>query len=444
MAITVRALETLAPGKWLSEAGNRNEGALRAKGGPNGARFYFRYRNSSGTYDDLPLGKFDARGRDGLSLVEARGRAGELVRRYRAGDSDLRLAIEAERREGEHALAAKVRASAAADARRAASLGVLLGAYVKQLDRDGKSSAGAVLRALERHVRDPWPKLWATPADDVGMEDLLAVIARVSDAGKLTEARKLRAYLLAAYKAAVRARQDARGHPALRELRISSNPARDLAAIDGGTAARERALSLAEIRAYWRRIKALPDPAGALLRFHLLTGAQRIEQLARLQVGDIDADAGTMRLRDGKGRRKSPRLHDVPLLADALAALQAMAPERAGSFVFTVTAGSSGAAYSTVLHRLRDVVAAMQEAGELDKGAFTVGDLRRTVETRLAAEGISTEIRAQLQSHGLGGVQARHYDRHDYLSEKRAALQTLLRLLEGTAATITPIRRRRH
>jgi len=28
-----------------------------------------------------------------------------------------------------------------------------------------------------------------------------------------------------------------------------------------------------------------------------------------------------------------------------------------------------------------------------------------------------------LQSHGLGGVQSRHYDRHTYMDEKREALQ---------------------
>jgi len=30
----------------------------------------------------------------------------------------------------------------------------------------------------------------------------------------------------------------------------------------------------------------------------------------------------------------------------------------------------------------------------------------------LAAMGVSSDVRAQLQSHGLGGVQSRHYDRH--------------------------------
>jgi hypothetical protein len=35
------------------------------------------------------------------------------------------------------------------------------------------------------------------------------------------------------------------------------------------------------------------------------------------------------------------------------------------------------------------------------------------------------DVRGQLQSHGLNGVQQRHYDMHEYLEEKRAALQIL-------------------
>ena len=49
-------------------------------------------------------------------------------------------------------------------------------------------------------------------------------------------------------------------------------------------------------------------------------------------------------------------------------------------------------------------------------------DLRRTVETRLAGLGIAREIRDRVLSHISGGVGPKHYDRHDYLAEKRAAL----------------------
>jgi hypothetical protein len=113
-----------------------------------------------------------------------------------------------------------------------------------------------------------------------------------------------------------------------------------------------------------------------------------------------------------------------------------------GPFLFTTTGGESGAVYATLQHRLREVVTEMIEAKDVST-PFTAGDLRRTVETRLAALGVPTETRAQLQSHGLGGVQARHYDKHAYTDEKRAALTSLFDLLIGKAGSVTPIHTKR-
>ena len=62
-----------------------------------------------------------------------------------------------------------------------------------------------------------------------------------------------------------------------------------------------------------------------------------------------------------------------------------------------------------------------------------MGDLRRTAETQLARLGVSKDDRAQLLSHGLGGVQSRHYDRHEYMDEKRAALNKWSKHLEALA-----------
>jgi integrase len=162
--------------------------------------------------------------------------------------------------------------------------------------------------------------------------------------------------------------------------------------------------------------------------------------LGRLTKADFDPDAVSVRLQDAKGRRKTPRQHFVPLVPEAKAALDAMQGGTAGPYLFTVTAGATGAVYSTLQTRLRDVVAEMLEADEAS-APFTAGDLRRTVETRLAALGVSAETRAQLQSHGLGGVQARHYDRHDYDQEKRAALTQLFELITRKAGTVVPLKR---
>jgi hypothetical protein len=442
MAITTRGLSALKPGEWLTDGGRKGAGRLSAFGmKAGGAAFYFRYTLPDGRRDSYPLGHYDPKGRDGLTLLQAGEIAGELSRRYQTGERELRSILEAEAREADRQRKTEAQASAADAARQKATLGALLLAYVAQLERDHKASAKAVLRALRLHVEHAWPKLWATPADDVTSDDVLAIVAQLANSDKLREASKLRAYLRAAYAAAIRARSDARASPKLRELQIRTNPARDLAPIDGNHQRRERALSVAELRAYWKRIDALPGPTGALLRFHLLTGGQRIEQLARLTVDDFDSDRQSVRLRDGKGRRKVARAHVVPLTPGAAEALHAMAPERLGDYLFTVTAGKSGAAYSTVLRRLREVVEAMDRAGELQKGSFTVGDLRRTVETRLAALGVSREARAQLQSHGLGGIQSRHYDRHDYMGEKLSALEQLHRLVTDAPAVITSIKR---
>jgi hypothetical protein len=78
-------------------------------------------------------------------------------------------------------------------------------------------------------------------------------------------------------------------------------------------------------------------------------------------------------------------------------------------------------------------VLSMQPARVLP--GFQAKRLRSGVETLLASAGISQEIRGCLQSHGVAGVQARHYDGHDYMTEKRNALETLQRLLEQKAST---------
>jgi hypothetical protein len=66
--------------------------------------------------------------------------------------------------------------------------------------------------------------------------------------------------------------------------------------------------------------------------------------------------------------------------------------------------------------------------------AFDLRAVRRTVETMLARLQVRKDVRAQLLSHGLGGVQAVHYDRHDYIDEKRQALVAWERFLMDLTA----------
>ncbi len=430
--LTAKALAALPAGEWASDPAPRGVGCLDVRKLAGGQlKFYYRYTKPNGQRDRIAIGT-------SLALTDAREAAAALSRRYQAGDRDLRQALEDEAAEAERAKAAE---AAASGHRGRATLGALMLAYAEALEGGGRVSAPATLASIRRHIEQPWPDLWSRPANELELDDLLPVLSRLVRAKKPREAGKVRSYLRAAYAAAIRARQDAAAPDDLRALNVSRNPARDLSTIDGGKP-RAHALTLAELRAYWRRISAMDNARGALLRFHLLLGAQRISQMARMEAADFDQDHCSVRILDIKGRRKHPRVHVVPLIDQSLAALNVMRSAGDGPYLFSVTGGLEAATYDVFRGALDGVVDDMQAAGELSGPRFTPGDLRRTVETRLAAAGYSEEVRGHVQSHGLSGVQKRHYNRYEYDAEKRAAINALYELLTGEAATVTPIRPR--
>lgn len=428
LILDARTARNLPTGQWASRplSSARGSGILQARGLQGGAVTYYLRVTTNGKRERIPLGT--------LGYKAAAERATELSLRYQSGERDLYNALKAE-----HAERERQQANAKAEAASAVTrtLGALLDAYCDELAHRGRASAADTRSKLHRHVKQAWPKLWIKPANAVTTDELVAVVGRLVDTGHATTAKHVRSYLRAAYTTAIRARQKPDALPALRVLHVTTNPAADVAPLDA-TKARERALSVAELKAYWRQIESTPGVYGALLRFHLLTGGQRIKQLARATLDDYDADTQTLRLLDGKGKRTTPRVHLVPLLPEALDAMRAM---QGNPHVFTVTAGKSGATRVVMEKRVKAVVQAMEQAGELEHGPFTPGDLRRTVETRLAAAGVSLNTRAQLQSHGISGVQAKHYDRYGYLKEKRQALETLHRIATGASADVVPMQR---
>jgi Flp pilus assembly protein TadB len=71
---------------------------------------------------------------------------------------------------------------------------------------------------------------------------------------------------------------------------------------------------------------------------------------------------------------------------------------------------------------------------------FTLKRVRSGVETLLAANRVSREIRGHLQSQ-LTGIQARHYDGHDYMVEKWEALDLLVRELTSGAVAERSVRK---
>ena len=341
-------------------------GALQARKLANGAvQLYWRY-SLGGKTSLEPFGVCDPSAPPkklqptprGYGLAAALEKCRELVDVHaaRADTGGLREA-KAEKRKSFLALKA-VEAEKSAQ-----TLKKLLDAYVAHRKTQGRRSHVDADQIFKRHVTEAWPEIAAALAVDLTPDQVLDMLRRLIEAGKGRAANKLRSYIRAAYQWALDA---------------------------------------------------------AVLRLHLVTGGQRIEQFVRLKWADVSEEALT--IFDGKGRPgQGPRPYQVPLLKSARADLVRLTRE--GEFAISTTAGKKPISVRTLAAWAHAVV------NDSIKG-FQLKRIRSGVETLLAANGVSREVRGHLQSHGLTGVQARHYDGHDYMPEKRSALDILSRELQ--------------
>lgn len=355
-------------------------------------------------------------------LGEARTRAQELKRLTDAGVDPRELESQ-KQSEKAAAKAAKLEAERY-------TLANLLTAYCDNQESMGRKSHSDARSIFKLHVVEAWPKVAALPANLVTPEQIADMMRRVIQLGKGRTANKLRSYVRAAYQVAKASRSKASIPLEFKAYNVRSNPAGDTEPDESANRADKNPLSAGELRTYWRAIQKIDGFPGALLRLHLLTGGQRLEQFVQLRMDGVHD--GAILLFDGKGRPgKPPRPHMVPLIHEAEVALMECASNE--TYALSTDGGNTHVAAETLSEW------AMQAGAGIE--GFKTKRIRSGVETLLASARISGEHRGRLQSHGISGVQARHYDGHDYMDEKREALNALFNLLnQNTASNVVPFK----
>jgi integrase len=389
-------------------------------------RWVFRHRSDSGV-GKLRLGDYPA-----VGLDEARNKARAHIEQVRQG-IDPRIAAF----EHKQAVVKAQREKAALG-----SLRALLMSYVAWLRAGGKSSAREVELLFDRHVLKPWPQLASMPARSVTPEMMRDVLARMIKAGIGRQTNIARSYLNAAFVHGAHADLDPRrAATQASTFRLTSNPIQLLPRIAEFESARDRVLDDEELRHLWTTLAKRKDELGATIRCVLLMGGQRFRQLLRVQVADYDRQQGTLRLIDPKGKRRKAVEHLLPVSRQVSRELEALvAANTSAEFVFSTTGGAKPIHHTTIS---AEVGAIAKLGAAMGSAAYKPGDIRRTVETRLQALGVSRDVRAQLLSHGrTSGVQARHYERYDFLPEKRAALLLWEEHLASVVAGTTDQRNR--
>jgi integrase len=195
----------------------------------------------------------------------------------------------------------------------------------------------------------------------------------------------------------------------------------------------DRVLNDSELFALWRAAGRMRNPVGAVYRTLMLTGL-RLNEVADAVWGEFDLSAKIWLIPKTrmKGRNTKARSHAVPLTADLLTILKALPRFENGDFMFSTTFGASpiwvGSKIKDQLdaRMLRTLRALARRRGDNPKKVtlpdWCNHDIRRTFRTNLSRLRIAEEAREACLAHVRPGIK-QPYDWHDYLPEKREALE---------------------
>jgi integrase len=315
--------------------------------------------------------------------------------------------------------------------RRGVTVKDLFDGYVAHLKGQGKPShkmANHVLLGNLGAVND----LGKTKrAADVTVEDIREHLASIYDRGAIVLARDARAYLHAAYAWALTSANTYTSDVGRTDWGIKVNPVSAIPTDRSEEANRagDRHLTPAELRQFWQWLDSRQEQyvAAPVLMLIAATG-QRVTEI--LQLTDTAYDRAEKMLDWSKTKNGMP--HAIPLPPQAVTLLDGVVKRpKARPMLFPhVTKPGESASVAAIEKMVKRYL-----KDHPDVPRFTPRDLRRTWKTLSGAAGISKEDRDRLQNHARNDISSRHYDRYDYLTEKRAAMETwsayLDRILSG-------------
>ena len=317
------------------------------------------------------------------------------------------------------------------------TFGALMADYANELERQGKTSHAKVRGTVKLHLNEGAPRLANTAAALVTAEQVADLLRGLREAGKERTAGKLRSYCRAAFEMARTAKLSLLVPVHFKSYGVQHNPAAETVAIK--LVPDKNPLMPVHLRQYWQAIEPLLGVRGAVLRLHLLTGGQRIEQLRQLVRPNVAE--GAITLLDAKGRTgRGARLHTIPLLPAARQALNTLLALNPGQFPLSLDGGETPVSAKAIADWAKDAAAGVDwMPANKPVGQFQAKRIRSGVETVLASLRVSQETRGHLLSHGVTGVQAASYDGHDYAQQKLEALETLHRFLTEASASVVHI-----
>jgi len=301
--------------------------------------------------------------------------------------------------------------------------------------RKRPDAAAALLGYVDRAVMDQRPRKTTSKATliseygklnarDLTKRQLITLLDAIVDRGAPVSANRTYALLKQLFDWA-----------AAKDL-VPASPMAGIERPGGDESPRERVLSTDEIKAFWAKLPdaEMAEPTQIALKFLLVTAQRRGElTFAKWSHFDLDEKLWTIPvelLKTSHARRRmKPEPHAVPLSSLALDLLRQM-KELTGGGVYVLPAHvdkKKNRSYSErVLSR-----AVRENEDHFGIEHFTPHDLRRTAASFMTKLGVPRLHVEKVLNHSTGDI-AEIYDRHDYLDEKKVALEKWATHLQAT------------
>lgn len=274
------------------------------------------------------------------------------------------------------------------------TVGDLLDEYVERYCKPNQRKWTLTERMFSSHVK---PAIGGKRLANLRRADIVELLDELqNDKGLRAQVNRVRSAIVAALNWGVeREYLDVNPAAAVKKRKIE--------------ASRDRVLTDDELRAIWRAADTLPDPSQSLVKAWILTG-QRRDEVRCMAWSEVDLARAVWTL--PAARSKGKRDHEIPLVPAMIDMIGGL--RRFGSPVFTVDGTKAYAGQK----RLKMIL-------DRDSGVtgWTFHDLRRTASTGMAALHVSQDVIDRVLNHAKGTL-AGTYNRHDYLDQKRRALET--------------------
>lgn len=215
---------------------------------------------------------------------------------------------------------------------------------------------------------------------------------------------------------------------------------------------RDRTLTADEIKAIWNAAIGMGAPFGDFFKIALLTG-QRREEVATMRWADLDFEH-KIPVKDSNKQltmdcpiwtlpaesTKNGKIHVVPLASEVVEILEAI-PHKAmklpsggtqpSPWVFTTGGERPISGYSKAKLSIdAKITAAFAENEQPPLAPWTIHDLRRTAATEMGRLEVQRFTISKVLNHTDRTITGR-YDKFEYLREKRHALNTWARYVDG-------------